>query len=113
NPPLPAALTHILGRFGSRVRLPTLSTRQKSLRKQTEPLQRDERRSATYCRERVQQSTGHDARKRTNGQGPCIAWIPRRSRENRVVGVATPDDRRQGASPLLSANGGGLDSSIF
>jgi hypothetical protein len=54
------------------------------------------------CRERVQQSTGRDARKQTKlGQGPYIASIPRRSLENRdpiviagamVMSVATPDD---------------------
>ena len=54
------------------------------------------------CPERVQQSTGQDARKQTKrGQGPHIASIPRRSLENRdpfviavtmVVSVVTPDD---------------------
>jgi hypothetical protein len=40
--------------------------------------------SATYCRERVQQSTGQDARKQTKlGQSPYVASIPRRLLENR------------------------------
>jgi len=46
---------------------------------------------AMNCRERVQQSTGRDARKQTKpGQGPYIALIPSRSLENRdpiVIGV--------------------------
>src|SRR6516162_10735567 len=68
---------HIGSGSGVRPRT-TLSTRQKSLRKQTESLQRGERRKcASYCREHVQQSTGQDAPKQTNdGQGPSIASMP-------------------------------------
>jgi hypothetical protein len=63
--------------------------RTKYLRKQTKSVQCNERgKSATNGRERMQQSTGQDARKQTNDvQGPSVVLTP----ERMIISVATPE----------------------